>query len=62
MSEAVKFKDKNFKNVKSLKMKKKDRKCKICGARKGYMRKYKLDICRRCFKDNATKLGFEKFE
>ncbi|HNV01304.1 MAG TPA: 30S ribosomal protein S14 [archaeon] len=43
-------------------MKKKDRKCKICGARKGFMRKYKLDICRRCFKDNAVKLGFEKFE
>lgn len=57
---AVIVKDKNQKNVISIKMKKKDRKCNICGARKGFVRKYKLNICRRCFKDNAPKLGFEK--
>lgn len=54
-------KDKNQKHVKSPKMKKKNYACKICGIRKGLVRKYNLWICRRCFKDNAPKIGFEKF-
>ncbi len=37
------------------------RECKICGARKGMIRKYKLGICRRCFKERAQDLGWEKF-
>jgi len=43
------------------KMKKRDRECKICGTRKGFQRKYGLNICRRCFKDNAPRLGFQKY-
>ncbi len=47
--------------------KKKERKiktktCKMCGTWKGLVRKYKLNICRRCFKDNAKRLGFEKYD
>ena len=37
------------------------RECKICGTRKGMIRKYKLGICRRCFKDRAQDLGWEKY-
>jgi ribosomal protein S14 len=44
------------------KMKKRDRACKICGTRKGFIRKYNMGICRRCFKDNAKRLGFEKYD
>lgn len=61
MSQPANMNDKNFKHVKSLKMKKKDRICKICSVRKGMIRKYNLWICRRCFKDNAQRLGFEKY-
>ena len=37
------------------------RECKICGTRKGMIRKYKLGICRRCFKERAKDLGWEKY-
>ena len=37
------------------------RECKICGTRKGMIRKYSLGICRRCFKDRAEDLGWEKY-
>jgi ribosomal protein S14 len=37
------------------------RECKICGSRKGMIRKYGLGICRRCFKERATNLGWEKY-
>jgi len=47
--------------VKSEKMKKRNNVCKMCGTRKGFLRKYGLRICRRCFKDNAPRLGFEKY-
>jgi len=36
--------------------------CKICGINRGLVRKYNLYICRRCFKDNALKLGFKKYD
>ncbi|MDD3159694.1 MAG: 30S ribosomal protein S14 [Candidatus ainarchaeum sp.] len=39
-----------------------DKVCKICGTRKGFVSKYGLNICRRCFKDNAKRLGFKKFD
>ncbi|MEW6295417.1 MAG: 30S ribosomal protein S14 [Candidatus Diapherotrites archaeon] len=35
--------------------------CKICGNNPGMIRKYGLNICRRCFKDYAEKLGFRKY-
>ena len=34
--------------------------CEICGTTRGHISKYGLNICRRCFRLNATKLGFKK--
>jgi small subunit ribosomal protein S14 len=36
-------------------------KCSFCGNTRGFIGKYGLNICRRCFRLNATKLGFKKF-
>ena len=36
------------------------RQCRICGARQGLIRKYGLNICRRCFREKATDIGFQK--
>ena len=35
--------------------------CKICGRLGAHIQKYGLDVCRQCFRDNATKLGFKKY-
>ena len=37
-------------------------KCTMCGTQKGVLRKYGLHICRRCFKNNAERLGFHKYD
>lgn len=37
-------------------------KCRICKNNKGMVRKYGIMLCRRCFKDNAQKIGFAKFD
>ncbi len=37
------------------------RECRICGTHRGLIRSYSLYICRRCFRERATKLGFKKF-
>ncbi|MFH1257975.1 MAG: 30S ribosomal protein S14 [Candidatus Micrarchaeota archaeon] len=37
------------------------RKCRICGNVRGLIQKYGLYICRKCFRENAEKLGFRKF-
>lgn len=34
--------------------------CKFCGNTRGIVGQYGLNICRRCFRLNATKLGFKK--
>lgn len=34
--------------------------CELCGTTRGHISKYGLNICRRCFRLNATKLGFKK--
>jgi small subunit ribosomal protein S14 len=36
------------------------RKCKICGTSRGLIRSYKLYVCRRCFREVAKNIGFEK--
>lgn len=36
--------------------------CKRCGAHKGVISKYGMNICRRCFKDNAETIGFRKYD
>ena len=34
--------------------------CEFCGNTRGHISQYGLNICRRCFRLNATKLGFKK--
>ena len=34
--------------------------CRICGNRQALIRKYGLNICRQCFRENALTIGFEK--
>jgi ribosomal protein S14 len=51
-----------MKEEKEYKFDKKKKACKLCGSQKGVVSKYKLDICRRCFKQNAEKLGFKKYD
>lgn len=36
--------------------------CSMCGTHKGVMQRYGMHICRRCFKDNAAKMGFRKYD
>ena len=36
------------------------KKCIRCGSLKGIIRKYNLNVCRRCFREIAPKLGFKK--
>ncbi|MBD3228860.1 MAG: 30S ribosomal protein S14 [Candidatus Lokiarchaeota archaeon] len=35
--------------------------CRRCGSHKGLIRKYGLNLCRRCFRETAEKLGFKKY-
>ncbi len=35
--------------------------CRLCGRLGGHIQKYGLDVCRQCFRDNAQKLGFKKY-
>jgi ribosomal protein S14 len=51
-----------------LKLNKKNKKfdartliCVVCGAHKGLIHKYGLNICRRCFRETAQSIGFNKF-
>lgn len=37
------------------------RPCRICGRIGGHIQKYGLHICRQCFRENAKKLGFKKY-
>lgn len=37
------------------------RKCKRCGRMRGHNSKYGLHLCRQCFRDIATKIGFKKY-
>jgi len=35
--------------------------CRVCGSNRGMVHKYGLEMCRKCFKDHAKSIGFEKF-
>jgi small subunit ribosomal protein S14 len=35
--------------------------CQRCGTRHGHIDKYGLNICRRCFREVAIKMGFKKY-
>ncbi len=37
------------------------RRCKLCGNPRGHIGKYGLDLCRKCFRDHATELGFKQY-
>ncbi|AFZ79085.1 ribosomal protein S29e, putative [Theileria equi strain WA] len=34
--------------------------CRVCFNRHGIIRKYGLEICRQCFRERATAIGFHK--
>lgn len=38
----------------------KNLKCTVCGSDKGLIHKYGLNICRRCFREVASSIGFKK--
>ena len=35
--------------------------CEECGNTRGHISKYSLNMCRKCFRENATSLGFKKY-
>jgi small subunit ribosomal protein S14 len=37
------------------------KKCIRCGRIRGHVSKYGLKLCRQCFRDIATKIGFKKY-
>ncbi len=37
------------------------KKCRRCGRPGGYISKYGLNLCRTCFREIATNLGFKKY-
>ena len=37
------------------------KRCKRCGRIRGHISKYGLEVCRQCFREIATKIGFKKF-
>lgn len=39
----------------------KNMRCLICGATHGVIHKYELNICRRCFRENAEDIGFKVY-
>ncbi len=46
---------------KERKFGKETRRCSRCGNPRGFIAKYGLNLCRRCFKQIATKIGFRKY-
>ena len=37
------------------------RKCRFCGNARGIVRRYGLNICRRCFREVGEEVGFRKY-
>lgn len=37
------------------------KKCQRCGRIRGHIDKYGLNLCRQCFREIATKIGFKKY-
>jgi len=37
------------------------KKCRRCGRTGAHIGKYNLDLCRQCFREVATKIGFKKY-
>ncbi|EHY65028.1 small subunit ribosomal protein S29e [Nematocida ausubeli] len=47
-------------NKSEIPMGKGSRQCRSCMGRRGLIRQYELMMCRRCFREYATDIGFEK--
>ncbi len=37
------------------------RRCRHCGRTRAHIRKYGLEVCRQCFREIATQIGFKKY-
>ena len=37
------------------------KRCSRCGRIRGHIDKYGLDVCRQCFREVATRIGFKKY-
>ena len=37
------------------------KRCRRCGRRGGHISSYGLNLCRQCFREIATKIGFKKY-
>ena len=48
-------------NKKNAKQDARNLRCSVCGACKGVIHKYNLNICRRCFREVAPSIGFKKY-
>ncbi|MCJ2554916.1 MAG: 30S ribosomal protein S14 [Candidatus Thermoplasmatota archaeon] len=35
--------------------------CKRCGRKRGIVRRYRIHLCRQCFREIAYELGFRKY-
>ncbi|XP_065209154.1 small ribosomal subunit protein uS14-like isoform X2 [Planococcus citri] len=38
------------------------RSCRACGNKHGIIRKYGLDLCRQCFREYSSDIGFKKLD
>ena len=36
--------------------------CVLCGRKRGLVRRHGLNLCRQCFRDKATELGFKIYD
>ena len=39
-----------------------NRKCRICNNPNALLRRYRLNICRKCFREKAEEIGFKKYD
>ncbi len=37
------------------------KRCRRCGNTRAFIQKYNINMCRRCFRENAKKIGFRKY-
>jgi len=54
-------KDKTPKKQLSLSKGRDFRRCRFCGNARGLIRRYYLNICRRCFREVGEEIGFRKY-
>ena len=50
----------NIQNTHPRKYVKGSRKCCVCASHHGLIRKYHMMMCRQCFREKATDIGFQK--